>query len=152
MEGWTPGSDGRTPEKEREEMAELSIGEIAARSGFAASAIRFYESEGLLPVPPRRSGRRIYDESVLDRLALIRLTQSAGFGLAEIQALLRGFTRRSPPGKRLRELARNKIAELDERIAEAERMKHLLGEVMACRCPTLRDCVRAIEDVDENRS
>ena len=126
-------------------MTQLRIGEVAARSGVASSAIRYYESEGLLPPPPRRSGRRVYDESTVDRLALIALAKSAGFTVAEIKQLVAAFRRRRPPSQRWRQLTRAKLAELDERIAEAERMKDVLRVVMACRCPTLEDCSRAFD-------
>lgn len=52
----------------------LAIGEVAGRAGLRASAIRYYEEQGLLPRPRRRSGKRVYDVSVLDRLALIELS------------------------------------------------------------------------------
>ena len=125
-------------------MTELRIGEVAQRSGIASSAIRYYESEGLIPKAPRRNGRRSYDGSVLDQLSLIDLAKRAGFTVAEIKKLMSGFSRRTPPGERWRALARAKMAELDERIVEAERMKRVLQLVSHCRCPTLADCGRAI--------
>lgn len=125
-------------------MTELRIGEVAARSGIASSAVRYYESEGLLPPPLRRNGQRVYDESIVDRLGLIELAKSAGFTLAEIRRLVVAFGRNTPPGQRWRELAQAKLVQLDERIAEAERMKDVLLVVMGCRCPTLEDCSRAL--------
>lgn len=126
-------------------MTELTIGEVAERSGIAASAIRYYESEGLIPRPARRNGWRVYDESVLDQLGLIDLAKSAGFTVAAIKQLLAGFSRRAPPGERWRALTQAKLAELEERIAEAERMKRVLRVVMRCNCPTLADCGRAMK-------
>ncbi len=125
-------------------MKALRIGEVAARAGIAPSAIRYYEACGLLPRAERRSGRRVYDESAVERLALIRLAKAAGFTVAEVKRLLGGFARRTPPGERWRELAERKRLELDERIAEAERMKRLLQRVSRCDCPTFEDCSRAI--------
>lgn len=125
-------------------MAALRIGEVAARSGLATSAIRYYEREGLIPPPGRRSGQRVYPESVLERLALIDLAKRAGFTVAEMRTLLAGFARRTPPAERWRALTRSKLAALDERIEEAERMKRVLATVMRCRCPTLEDCGRAL--------
>ena len=125
-------------------MPEMRIGEVAARSDLATSAIRYYESEGLIPRPARRSGHRVYDESVLDRLALIELAKRAGFSVAEIKKLLAGFSSRKPPTERWSALTRAKLAQLDERIAEAERMKKVLQAVIRCRCPTLADCSRAV--------
>ena len=124
-------------------MRELRIGEVAERADVATSAIRYYESEGLIPAPPRRGGRRVYDESVVDRLGLIELAKRAGFTIAEIRELLAGFGRRTPPAQRWRALTSAKMAELEERIAEAQRMKAVLETVRRCACPTLADCGRA---------
>ncbi len=124
-------------------MGELRIGEVAERAGIATSAIRYYESEGLIADPPRRGGRRVYDESVVDRLGLIELAKRAGFTIAETRRLLAGFGKRTPPGKRWRALTSTKMAELEERIAEAQRMKAVLETVRQCDCPTLADCGRA---------
>ncbi len=115
-------------------MVELSIGQVARRAAVSASAIRFYESEGLLAKADRRGARRVYTESILQRLALIHLAKSAGFTIAEIRQLLRGFSRRTPPGVRWRALATGKVAQLDER------MKRILHAVVRCECPTLDDC------------
>lgn len=125
-------------------MAELTIGEAAKRAGVAPSALRFYEAEGLLSPVARRGGRRVYSERVLDELALIDLAKNAGFTVAEIRQLLRGFSRRTPPSARWQSMTRAKMAELEERIAEARRMQRVLERVMACRCPTLDDCSRTI--------
>jgi MerR family redox-sensitive transcriptional activator SoxR len=125
-------------------MAEFTIGAVAQRCGIAASAIRYYESEGLIASPPRRNGRRVYDDSILDQLGLIDLAKRAGFTVAEIKKLLKGVSRRTRPGQRWRALTTSKLAELDERIAEAERMKQVLKTLTRCRCPTLEDCGRAM--------
>lgn len=126
-------------------MAELGIGEVAKRAGIAASAIRYYEAEGLIPRAARRSGRRVYDEHVLERLRIIGLAKKAGFHIAEIKRLLGGFARRTPPGERWRRLAEAKLRELEERIAEAQRMQALLRVVIQCECPSFDDCARALE-------
>jgi MerR family redox-sensitive transcriptional activator SoxR len=126
------------------DQRELRIGEVAQRSGLAASAIRFYEAERLLPKPERRSGQRVYPEAVLDQLAMIDLAKRAGFTVAEIKQLVAGFERRTPPGVRWRALTGAKRAELDLRIAEAQRMKLVLEQLARCQCPTQRDCARAM--------
>jgi MerR family redox-sensitive transcriptional activator SoxR len=125
-------------------MRSLTIGQVAKRAGIAASAIRYYEAEGLLPRSERRSGRRVYDESVVQRLAVIHLAKSVGFTLAEVKQLLSGFERSKRPGDRWRALGERKLAELAGRIAEAKRMKRLLEAVMECECPTFADCSRAL--------
>ena len=127
-------------------MAELGIGEVARRAGLKASALRYYEAEGLIPRAPQRSGRRVYDESILDRLRIIQLAKSAGFTMAEIKRLLSGFSRRTAPGQRWRALAETKRAELDERIAEARRMQRVLDAVTRCDCPSFDDCARALDE------
>ena len=122
----------------------LTIGEVAERAGIAASALRYYEREGLIPKAAREGGKRVYDEDILDLLLLIGVSKSAGFTVAEIKTLLAGFTRRTPPGVRWRKLAKAKLTELDERIAEVQRMKRVLEAVTRCECPTIEECFRAI--------
>jgi len=124
----------------------LTIGEVAKRTGVAASALRYYEREGLIPHADRRGGKRVYGEDILDRLALIGVCKGAGFTVAEMQTLIRGFGRRTPPGRRWRKLAAEKLTELDARIAEVERMKRVLETVTRCECPTLAECSRAIRE------
>lgn len=125
-------------------MSELGIGEVARQAGLAPSAIRYYESAGLLPKAARRNGRRVYDERVLEQLSLIELAKRAGFTLAEIRRLLAGFARKTPPGERWRRLAKTKQRELAERIEEAQRMQAVLRALTRCACPSLEACARAL--------
>ena len=125
-------------------MAILAIGEVARRTGLAASALRYYERERLLPAAERSGGKRVYDESILRRLALIRLAQSAGFSISEIRTLLSGFSRRTPPAARWQRLAAAKRDELDEQIRRARAMRQVLDTVLQCDCPTLDDCGAAL--------
>lgn len=118
----------------------LSIGEVARRAGLRTSAIRYYESEGLIPVAERISGRRRYDEDVFSRLALIGLAQKAGFTVREIRTLLHGFGRRTPPGVRWRKLAARKLSEVEARIAEAREMQRVLQVLLDCECPSFEVC------------
>lgn len=122
----------------------LAIGEVARRAGITASAIRYYERQGLVPRADRRGGKRVYGEDILDRLALIGVAKAAGFRVSEIQTLLRGFARRTPPGPRWRALAERKAGELEARLIEVERMKRVLEAVTRCECPTLEACSRAL--------
>lgn len=124
--------------------ARLSIGDVARRAGIAPSAIRFYERQGLIPHADRRGGKRVYDADILDRLALIGVAKAAGFRVAEIHTLLRGFARRTPPGPRWRALAKRKVHELEARRAELERMQRVLEVVTRCRCPSFQACSRAL--------
>src|SRR5881398_1043098 len=97
-----------------ETTTSLAIGEVADRAGVEPSAIRYYESLGLLPRPSRVGGKRRYGDDVLDRLALIALAKDAGFTIKEIRALVSDFAPDSGPAERWRILATRKLAELDE--------------------------------------
>ena len=129
-----------------------SIGEVARRAGIATSAIRYYESEGLIPRAARAGGRRVYDETIFERLGVIHLAKRSGFSVAEIKRLLRGISRDTPPGPRWRSLAAAKLEELEARIEEAERMRDLLRVVMRCECPTFSDCAGTLGKVDLKRT
>ena len=69
-------------------MTKLTISEVARQAGIRASAIRYYESVGLLPMPQRVSGQRRYHAEILRRLAFIQAAQAVGFSVAEMQTLL----------------------------------------------------------------
>ena len=128
----------------------LPIGEVAKRAGIAASALRYYEREGLIPAAARAGGRRVYDPEVLDRLALVRAAKQAGFTIAEIRDFLRGVAGRSrkgrAPGPRFRKLAARKLAELEARQRELDAMRRALEAATGCACPTLEDCAAAIRE------
>jgi MerR family redox-sensitive transcriptional activator SoxR len=126
-------------------MKELAIGEVARRAGIRPSALRYYESIGLLPAPKRVSGRRRYDESVVQMLRVIQLAQQSGFTVAEIQTLLHGFAPDTPPAARWRPLAQHKIAELDALIERAQRMRRILETGLNCGCLRLEDCAVALD-------
>ncbi len=121
-------------------MHSLTIGEVAARAGVRTSAIRFYESSGVLPAPARVNGQRRYSPGVLAWLTVIRMAQEAGFTIAEIATLLNGFTPDTPAAARWRSLAREKIVEIDAQIARALIMRQVLDESLRCECLTLDAC------------
>ncbi|PON13286.1 MerR family transcriptional regulator [Candidatus Entotheonella serta] len=125
-------------------MKKLRIGEIAAQAGVRASAIRYYEAQGLLPEATREAGQRIYHADVFQRLALIELAKQAGFTIAEIKHLLHGFSQQAPANQRWRALAKVKAEELDQRIKQIRRMQAVLDILAACECPTLEDCTRLL--------
>ena len=120
--------------------AGLSIGEVGRRAGFEPSAIRYYERLGLLPRPARVGGKRRYDETVLDWLALIALAREAGFTMAEIKQLVAGFAPGTPPARRWQALATHKLAELDALIERVGRMRAVLRVALTCGCLRLEDC------------
>ena len=125
-------------------MRGLSIGEVARQAGLAPSAVRYYERAGLLPKPPRVSGRRRYDPEIVGRLQIIRIARDSGFTIAETRIFVAGFPAGMKPSARWRSLAERKLAEIDATIARAEQMKKLLTTQFNCRCETIEDCERAI--------
>jgi MerR family redox-sensitive transcriptional activator SoxR len=132
-------------------MKEFTISEVARRAGIRPSAIRFYESSGILPTPHRVSGRRRYDERVLQRLAIIQLAQEAGFTVAEIKRLFFDFAAETPAWERWQTLATRKLAEVDALISRAQQMKRLLEEgLLQCRCLTLEECAPMLCQPEDN--
>lgn len=116
---------------------DLTIGEVARRSGIAPTALRYYEQIGLLPQPERVAGKRRYDESVLARLDVIRMCKTAGFSLEEMAIL---FADEGAGRAASRELARTKLAEIDERIRVLETARQVIEWGMACTCPSIDTC------------
>lgn len=120
----------------------ISIGEVGRRMGLRASALRYYERAGLIRVQRRSAGHRVYDPSVFESLALIRLAQDAGFTIREVKSLLNGFDRATPASARWQSLAQRKLEEMIARIERAQRMRDLLERLLRCECETLGQCVR----------
>ncbi len=125
-------------------MESMSIGEVARQAGVRPSALRYYEDIGLLPQPERESGRRRYEgevlREVLDRLAVVRVAQQAGFTINEIGVLLNGFSEDTPPSERWRVLAREKLPEIEALVERALSMKQLLERGLRCECLRLENC------------
>jgi len=124
-------------------MTNLTIGEVARKAGLQTSAIRYYEKIGLLPKTQRIGGQRRYEPGVLNYLAVIDVAKRAGFRMDEIRHLFHGFGKGTPAFRRWQTLAQRKISEMDELIARAKKMKHLLEKADRCKCLDLEDCGRA---------
>lgn len=118
----------------------MSIGDIARQAGLEPSAIRYYESEGVIPKPRRAGGQRRYDASIFEWLSLIALAKEAGFTIAEIKLLVSGFTPGTKPAARWATLASRKLEEIDAMVARAERMRAVLRVALDCGCFRLEDC------------
>ena len=132
-------------------MDELTIGEVARRAGMRTSAVRYYESIGLLPPPRRASGKhRRYDANVLELLAILRMTQQAGFTLAEMHLLVAGFEASTPASERWQQLAQTKLKEVEAIIAHAQQTKRMLERLLQCGCLHLSECLQAYQS--EGRS
>ena len=119
----------------------LTIGEIARRSGVAASALRFYEERELISSDRARSGHRRYPRAVLRRIAFIVFAQKIGLSLEEIGAeLARLPSEGVPTGRDWSRLSGQWTARIDERLAELERLKAGLTECIGCGCLSLERC------------
>ena len=114
----------------------LTIGQVASRAGINSSAVRFYEREGVLPLPERVSGQRRYGEETVRRLEVIDIAKRAGFNLDEIRLLVNDTSGELP----LRELAQRKLPEVEALIARAEAMRDWLLKAQHCRCSSLELC------------
>lgn len=119
----------------------LTIGEVAARSGFATSALRFYEREGLVASVRSEGGQRRYDRSVLRRLAFIRAARNIGLTLEEISgALDRLPDARTPTRTDWTRMSRAWRGRIDEQIAALERLRDGLDSCIGCGCLSLQRC------------
>jgi MerR family redox-sensitive transcriptional activator SoxR len=121
--------------------ANLSIGEIADRTGLAVSAIRYYEDEGLIR-PFRNAGnQRRFDRSDIRRLSFVKIAQELGFPLAEIRALLKSLPDgRAPTKSDWEKISRRFRADLDARIGQLERLRDRLDGCIGCGCLSLDAC------------
>jgi len=122
------------------------IGEVARRTGVKVPTIRYYESIGLLPAPPRSEGnRRVYDEDDLRRLAFIRHARELGFEVEAIRTLLALQDDPDQSCSAADSIARARLAEVDRRI---EKLTALKGELQRmvdhCSSGRISDC-RVIE-------
>lgn len=122
----------------------MRISELARRAGIRASAIRFYERAGILPLASRQRGQRHFAPEAELYLAVIGGARKAGFTIAEIKTLFHGFRESTPASERWRRLAREKYNEIDQLIRRLETMQKLLRKGVRCRCIRLEDCGRII--------
>jgi MerR family transcriptional regulator, redox-sensitive transcriptional activator SoxR len=119
----------------------LTIGEVARRSGVAASALRFYEERGLIASERAGSGHRRYPRSVLRRVAFIVFAQRIGLTLDEIGTELAKLPPdRAPTRRDWSRLSSGWSARIDDRIAELQRLKAGLTECIGCGCLSLERC------------
>ena len=127
-------------------MKPLTIGQVARSAGIGVETVRFYERQGLLEEPARReSGYRQYREDVVARLRFIRRSKELGFTLKEIKALLALRLDASATRADVRKQARAKVADIEARIADLQRMRDVLqtlirkcqGDGSTTGCPIL---------------
>jgi MerR family transcriptional regulator, redox-sensitive transcriptional activator SoxR len=120
---------------------ELTIGELSARSGVSASALRFYERQGLIESRRTEGNQRRYPGVTLRRVALIQAGKSAGIPLQRIRAALRTLPAGRQPTKRDWErLSRSWREQLDARITTLEAIRGRLTTCIGCGCLSLKTC------------
>ena len=119
----------------------ISIGEVAARSGVAPSALRFYERQGLIGSERTGGNQRRYDRAVLRRIAFIQAGRAAGVTLADIRSALdRLPTRRSPSRKDWERLSNSWRDDLDARIETLQALRDRLTTCIGCGCLSIDRC------------
>ncbi len=108
----------------------MRIGELARRAGVSAKTLRFYESEGLLPPPPRTaSGYRDFPTDSVDRVRFIKTAQAAGFTLSEIRSVLAHSDRGERPCDAVRDLIARRIEEVERKMKALEETRARLAKL-----------------------
>jgi MerR family transcriptional regulator, redox-sensitive transcriptional activator SoxR len=120
---------------------ELTVGEVAARSGVAVSTLHFYESKGLIKSRRNRGNQRRYAREVLRRVAVIKVAQRTGIPLASIRTALKALpAERTPTSEDWKKLSARWREELDNRIERLTRLRDQLGRCIGCGCLSLGVC------------
>ncbi|MBI3778997.1 MAG: redox-sensitive transcriptional activator SoxR [Gammaproteobacteria bacterium] len=119
----------------------LSVGEVARRSGVSVSTLHFYEAKGLISSRRTPGNQRRYTRDVLRRVAVIRVAQRVGIALADIAAALATLPASSAPSRA--DWARLSAAwrtDLDERIAQLQKLRDTLDDCIGCGCLSIDRC------------
>lgn len=119
----------------------LSIGDLAMRTGLSVSAIRFYETKGLVTPDRNQGGQRRYEGSDIRRLSFVMIAQQMGYSIGEISALLAQLPNgRTPTKADWSRISKQFRKSLDNRIAVMERMRDNLDGCIGCGCLSLKTC------------
>jgi MerR family redox-sensitive transcriptional activator SoxR len=119
----------------------LTVGELAQRSGFATSALRFYEGEGLLHAHRTSGGQRRYERSMLRRLAFIRAARNVGLSLEEVRDVLATLPEsRNPTRADWTRISKMWKQRLNEQIRALTALRDGLDSCIGCGCLSLRRC------------
>ena len=126
---------------------QLTIGEVAERSGVTQSTLRYYEREQLIEAARSTGGQRRYHRDVFRRIAFIRAAQHVGLTLEEIKQSLASLpSARTPTAADWRRLSQSWRPRLDRRIAELERLRDRLDSCIGCGCLSLKVCLLSNPD------
>ncbi len=122
-------------------QGELTVGDVVERSGVAASALHFYERQGLITSWRTSGNQRRYRRDVLRRLALIRVAQRAGVPLSDIAAALATLPEgRTPSRGDWERMAQGWQVELDERILRLQQVRDAFADCVGCGCMSIDRC------------
>jgi MerR family redox-sensitive transcriptional activator SoxR len=120
---------------------ELTVGEVAARSGVAVSTLHYYEAEGLIQSWRSEGNQRRYPRGVLRRVAIIKVAQRTGISLASIREALATLPNgRAPTAEDWKKLSARWRADLEERIQRLTRLRDQLDGCIGCGCLSLKIC------------
>jgi MerR family transcriptional regulator, redox-sensitive transcriptional activator SoxR len=120
---------------------ELTVGEVAERSGVAVSTLHFYESKGLIKSLRTRGNQRRYPREVLRRVAIIKVAQRTGIPLASIHEALSTLPEgRTPTAEDWSRLSARWKSDLDERIIRLTRLRDQLNDCIGCGCLSMKAC------------
>lgn len=120
---------------------ELTVGQVAARSGVAVSTLRFYEAKGLIRSARSKGNQRRYARAVLRRVAVIKAAQRVGVPLATIGDALKTLPQgRAPSAADWRRLSARWRAQLEERIRRLTRLRDQLDQCIGCGCLSMGTC------------
>jgi MerR family mercuric resistance operon transcriptional regulator len=120
----------------------LSIGKLSRLTGVNIETIRYYERIGIMPVPPRtQSGQRVYAEDHLKRLTFVRRSRELGFSLDEVRALLGLVGRHTLTCAEIRDMARDHIAHIQERVKDLKKLERVLTDLVdRCHGKNVPEC------------
>lgn len=128
-------------------MDELTIGALSERTGLAASALRYYEDQGLITSTRSAGGQRRYRRDTIRRVSFVRIAQQVGLTLDEISEALSSLPQnRTPDRQDWERLSRSWRPRLDARIAMLERVRDRLDGCIGCGCLSLDVCRLANPD------
>lgn len=130
-------------------MEGTTRGELAKQTGLSMAAIRYYEERGLLPAPRRvESGYRIYSDDYLVKIKFIKDAKSLGYSLKEIQEGLQMLSQ-DMDEELLKELVRNKIIEIDEKVKKLHGMQKMLSGLLETAQGDIQNYLRSFRTLDD---
>ncbi len=118
----------------------MSIGEVAAELGVATSTLRYYESEGLIPIAVRHSGRRVYMRSDIEVIKIVLSGRSVGLSIQQMRTLKPSWIKRSKSRQPMKALLEELLSETDQKIKRLVAQRNALKEALGCECRRAKDC------------